>query len=164
MADLSTKLKDRVLSYEAQTPEGAYKVALQHAQQAHRNGHKYEAAVGIEATVLKDWRYAGLYARHVLEGRFSAFEFAVQEAAPTTSSDDQLAIFHYAQSTLKGPWKEAEKHLETNAFFASRYAADVRREAWPEGSRGHETIMADPAIAANYLADMVSIGSPGYRC
>lgn len=149
MTELPNILKDRIHARVAQTPEGAYQVALARAREAIKEGQNHkEVARDLEPTILEDWRYARLYAQDILEGRFIAFEFAVQEAKPATNPDDQLAVFHYASAF--GKWPEAEKHIINNADLAVRYAEQVMKQPWPDGHPANDIIASNDAELARY--------------
>ncbi|MGV1951047.1 hypothetical protein ACQZ44_09480 [Agrobacterium vitis] len=158
MTELSNILKDRIHTHVTRTAEGAYKVACARAQEVYRKNTRETCdekrspkavACDLESVILTDWRYARLYARDVLEGRFFAFELAVQKAEPTTNPDDQLAIFHYTSNF--GEWPEAEKHIINNADLAVRYAEQIMKRPWPDDHPAHDTIASNEAELQKYL-------------
>ena len=145
----SNILKDRIHARVAQTPDGAYQVALARAREAIKENRDHkDVARDLEPTIMNDWRFARLYAQNILEGRFIAFEFAVQEAEPATNPDDQLAVFHYASAF--GEWPEAEKHIINNADLAVRYAEQVIKQPWPDGHPANDAIARNDAELERY--------------
>jgi hypothetical protein len=144
MSNTADSIRSRIQEQFSQSPIGAYQMAKSQKLEAARNGEAFRPSPELENEIVKDWRQSVLYARHVLEGRFFKFEFAVQEAAPTANLNEQAAVFHYAESVLKDVWPEAEKHIESNADFANRYAVHIMKAPWPEDHPATRAISRDP--------------------
>lgn len=69
-----------------------------------------------------------------------------KEAEEVIRTDARVATF-YARFTLKGRWEEAEEVIKTDDWAACMYAVYVRRKPWPEAE---EIIMSHPCLAEEY--------------
>jgi hypothetical protein len=148
--NIAAKLVERVKNSLLDAPQRAYETALNERWKAHCEGIEYQRSEQLEADVLKDWRYAVLYAAHVLEGQFRAFEIAVQTAAPAKDVNDIAAVATYIKRLNIGIWPTAEKHLANDARFAFEYARDSLGRRWPEDSDADRTILQHPEFAEKY--------------
>jgi hypothetical protein len=150
--NIAAKLVERIRGALTDAPQRAYETALNDRWRAHREGKEYQRNEKLEADVLKDWRYAGLYAAHVLEGQFRAFEIAVLTAEPVKEINDIAAVATYIKRFNIGIWPAAEKHLENDARYAFEYARDSLHSRWPEDSEAEKTILKSPEFAETYKA------------
>jgi hypothetical protein len=97
----------------------------------------------LEAVVLTDWRSAFTYASTVLNGRWQAFENAVEASPPTNNETDGLQVVKYARHVMKDTWPAAEKHIENDGVLSAQYAMWVRKSAWDADSKAMEAINKD---------------------
>ena len=89
--------------------------------------------------VASDAKYAYLYARYIIKGRFPKGEKAI-------ASDPEYAYW-YAFYVIKDRFPEGEKVIASSPFYAYWYARDVINDRWPEGEK---VIASDPDYASKY--------------
>jgi hypothetical protein len=94
--------------------------------------------------IIKSPKYAYLYARYVINGRWP-------EAEKTISKDPEHAS-EYARYVINGRWPEAEETIIKDPKGAYLYARFVIKGRWPEAE---ETIIKDPKSAYSYIEDVI---------
>lgn len=80
-----------------------------------------------EKFILKSSKYAYLYAKTVIKGRW-------EDAEPYIAKN-YLYAFLYAKEVIQDRWPEAEKYIFDTPYYAYWYAKDVIKERWPEAEQ-----------------------------
>ena len=90
-----------------------------------REGDRYTRDPRAEAIILNDWRFAYLYSREFIRGRWPEFEEAIGEASPATDITAIRSVYNYARHVRGGRMPSAEKHVVNDAATAGDYARNV---------------------------------------
>jgi hypothetical protein len=119
-----------------------------------REGRAFERDPAREAIILRDWRYAYLYSRDFIGGRWPAFEDAISEASPSRDRSDIRCVYNYVRYCRGSRMPSAEKHIANDAEAAVDYAQHVLGQPWrdgmEDGETANETISRHPTAASAY--------------
>ena len=111
-----------------------------------------------ESVILQDWRYAYLYARNFVRGRWPDFEDAIALASPSKDQSTIRCVYNYVKYVRGSRMQAAEKHIANDAQSAVDYAKDILGGPWKttmdDGDRANDTIAAHPTAASAYRAGM----------
>lgn len=111
-----------------------------------------------ESVILRDWRFAYLYSREFIRGRWMAFEDAIAASDPVKDPAIIRCVYNYAKNVRKERMVTAEKHIANCATSSVDYAFNILREPWrasmEHGDEANETISRHPTAANAYRLGM----------
>ena len=111
-----------------------------------------------ESVILRDWRFAYLYSREFIRGRWMAFEDAIAEADPGKDPAVIRCIYNYVKNVRKERMVTAEKHIANCATASVDYSFNILRAPWrasmEHGDAANETIARHPTAASAYRVGM----------
>jgi hypothetical protein len=123
-----------------------------------REGSRFLRDPAAEASILADWRYAWLYSRDIVRGRWPEFEAAMATTAPVSDPAEIRSIYNYVRYVVGGRLEAAEEHLAADAAASVDYARDVLRHVWRDGmansDRANASISRHPTASAAYRTEM----------
>jgi hypothetical protein len=123
-----------------------------------REGVAFLRDPSAENVILGDWRYAWLYSRDVVRGRWPEFEVAMATAETAVDHAEIRSVYNYVRYIVGGRLEAAERHLAADASAAVDYARDVLRHAWrngmPNAERANASIDRHPTASAAYRTEM----------
>nr|WP_250808378.1 hypothetical protein [Neorhizobium tomejilense] len=111
-----------------------------------------------ESIILHDWRFAYLYSRNFIGGRWQAFEDAISEAPAVHDQAAIRCVYNYVRYVRGSRMQSAEKHIANDARSAVDYSQHVLRQPWrasmEDGDQANETISRHPTAASAYRMGM----------
>lgn len=159
---LGKLFQDRIQAHAYSGPNEAYSQELSRKA---REKDDFVRSPEAEKLILQRWELAGLYAKHVLEGRWPEFESEVAHAEPTSDVNRIKAVYRYADGILEGRFEAGEKHIVNDANIAADYSIHIMKCTWlqddvaPDEIRrqAHDLITESPfsgaSISYNYHFD-----------
>jgi hypothetical protein len=119
-----------------------------------REGRSFIRDPAREDIILRDWRYAYLYARDFIGGRWPAFEDAIAEASPSRDQSVIRCVYNYVRYCRGSRMPSAEKHIANDAQSAVDYSQQVLGQPWrgstEDGDVANETISRHPTASNVY--------------
>jgi hypothetical protein len=119
-------------------------------------GIRYVPDPKAEAVILHDWKFAYLYSREFIRGRWPEFEAAIVEADPVKDPAVIRCIYNYVKNVRKTRMPSAEKHIANCATTSVDYAFNVLERSWSEdiedADTANATIARHPTAARAYRA------------
>jgi hypothetical protein len=121
-------------------------------------GDAYVRDPKAENVILNDWRYAYLYSREFIRGRWQAFEDAIAAADPVKDPAVIRCIYNYVKNVRKDRMVTAEKHIANCATSSVDYSFNILGTPWraymEHGEAANETISRHPTAANAYRIGM----------
>ncbi|MBY3432819.1 hypothetical protein HFN89_01345 [Rhizobium laguerreae] len=113
-------------------------------------GTSYIRDPKAEKVILNDWRYAYLYSREFIRGRWKEFEDAIADANPVRDPAVIRCVYNYARYVRKSRMVTAEKHIANCATSSVDYAFNFLDGSW--SSNMDDADVANTAIAEHPTA------------
>lgn len=111
-----------------------------------------------EAVILQDWRFAYLYSREFIRGRWQAFENAIADAEPSKDPAVIRCVYNYVKNVRKERMPQAEKHIANCATSSVDYSFNILRAPWrasmEHGEAANEAISRHPTASRAYRVGM----------
>ena len=111
-----------------------------------------------EKVILNDWRFAYLYSREFIRGRWQAFEDAIAAADPVKDPAVIRCVYNYVKNVRKERMVTAEKHIANCATSSVDYSFNILGTPWrasmEHGEVTNETISRHPTAARTYRIGM----------
>ncbi|MDW9481783.1 hypothetical protein GOB57_24345 [Sinorhizobium meliloti] len=117
-----------------------------------REGSAFVRDSKAEAVILQDWRYAYLYSREFIRGRWQAFENAIADAEPVKDPAVIRCVYNYVRYVRKERMAQAEKHIANCPTSSVDYSFHILGTPWSDtmedGETANATISSHPTAAA----------------
>jgi hypothetical protein len=117
-------------------------------------GNSFVRNPKAESVILNDWRYAYLYSREFIRGRWQAFEDAIADADPARDPGVIRCVYNYVKNVRKTRMVTAEKHIANCATSSVDYAFNFLEGSWNSDMEDAEvanTVIAQhPTAASTY--------------
>lgn len=138
--------------------EAAAGVYSQQVARRMQEGRAFTRDPEAEKIILQDWRFAYLYSREFIRGRWHAFEDAIADAPASTDQAEIRCVYNYARYIRGARMPSAEKHIANDAESAVDYAQNVLGGNWDssleDSDLANTTIAAHPTAASAYRLGM----------
>ncbi|MCV9964179.1 hypothetical protein OIU34_20045 [Pararhizobium sp. BT-229] len=148
-------LADRI---RAHMEEAAATVYGREVSRRMEEGSSFVRDPKAENVILQDWRFAYLYSREFIRGRWQAFEDAIAAADPVSDPSVIRCVYNYVKNVRKERMVTAEKHIANCATSSVDYSFNILGTPWraamEHGEAANETISRHPTAASAYRIGM----------
>jgi hypothetical protein len=111
-----------------------------------------------ETVILQDWRFAYLYSREFIRGRWGEFEATIANAEPSNDPAVIRSVYNYVKNVRNHRMPQAEKHIANCATSSVDYSLNILGAPWrssmEHGETANDTISRHPTAASVYRSGM----------
>jgi hypothetical protein len=151
MHRIDPNLSQRIRSHMEEAAANAYGREVARKME---EGASFVRNPKAESVILNDWRFAYLYSREFIRGRWHAFEDAIADAGPARDPAVIRCVYNYVKNVRKSRMVTAEKHIANCATASVDYAFNFLEGSWTQDVEHAEVansvIAQHPTASATY--------------